>query len=91
MLGEVRTIFAMVIGAAACLVVIGVIALVAGRGDPVPSVIAPILVIIGVVGDLLTRRRAAQAAEDLELAIRNSVRAEVAGSASVTAASGVQR
>ncbi|WP_202565974.1 hypothetical protein [Agreia sp. COWG] len=76
-MSDIRDIFVYVMGAAVGLCVLSLVRLLAGQDEVFPTVIIPLLVLVGVIGNVLTRRRYDEALNDLELAARNVVRSEV--------------
>jgi hypothetical protein len=75
-ISNVRALFGSVTGAAAGLAVLGLVRLIAGDDEAFPTVTVPVLVLIGLAGDRITRPRYLDAIEGVELAARNAVRAE---------------
>jgi hypothetical protein len=69
---EVRGAFRLLLGAAGGLAVLGLVRLISHEDDVFPTIIVPLLVIVALVGEALTRRRYTEAIEDVELAARNA-------------------
>lgn len=77
-------LFGYALGAAAGLAVLGIVRLLSGQEDAFPTVIVPLLVIVGLAGDRLTSRRYLDAIDGVELAARNVVRAQTVGGPDVS-------
>jgi peptidoglycan/LPS O-acetylase OafA/YrhL len=75
-ISDIRALFGYALGAAAALAVLGLVRLFSGQDDVFPTVIVPLLVLIGLAGDRLMRPRWLDAIEGVELAARNVVRTE---------------
>jgi hypothetical protein len=88
-ISDIRALFGYALGAAAALAILGLVRLLSGQDDAFPTVIVPLLVLIGLAGDRLMRPRYLDAIDGVELAARNVVRAEApaASGAEDTAAS----
>lgn len=75
-ISELRAIFGTIVGAAAGLAILSLVRLLSGVEEAFPSIIVSLLVLVGVVGNAMTRSRYVSAIADVELAARNVGRAE---------------
>ena len=79
----IRSVWVYVMGAAVGLAILSGVRLFSEQEQVFPPVIISFLVLIGLVGDGLTRRRHTEALADLELAARNVGRADACREAEV--------